>query len=185
MTMKTLCSSRLLPGCNLQRVPIQSRRKWHGWLIVALIAGWMPAALHSQAPRTSASSYTKQQLIGIAAEMRDEAEKSGRRNNDALERHLDSATILAVRIRNGRAEFHSTSADEFVVLRGSAILVTGGTIVNPQGTAEIRGDSVQGGTRVKLKEGDVVHIPSKTPHQLLVNDGMFVYVLVKIQNAPA
>ena len=181
--MKTSCSSLLLAGSNPRRVPLQVRRRWHGLLIVALIAGWMPVALHSQAAQASASSYTKQQLINVATEMRDEAEKSGRKNNDALERHLDSATILAVRTRNGRAEFHSTSADEFVVLRGSAMLVTGGTIVNPQGTGEIRGDSIQGGMRVELKEGDVVHIPSKTPHQLLVNDGMFVYVLVKLPAA--
>lgn len=115
--------------------------------------------------------------------MRDDAEKSGHRTNDALEKHLDSATILAVRTKDGRAEFHPTSADEFVVLQGSATLVTGGTITNPQGTGEIRGDSIEGGTRAELKEGDVVHIPAKTPHQLLVHGGLFVYVLVKIPSA--
>lgn len=116
----------------------------------------------------------------MATQMRDEAERSGSLNNDALERHLDSATTLAVRTKNGRAEFHAASADEFFVVHGHATLITGGTIVNPQGTEEIRGISVQGGTRVLLKEGDVVHIPSKTPHQLLVNGGMFIYILVKL-----
>jgi mannose-6-phosphate isomerase-like protein (cupin superfamily) len=101
--------------------------------------------------------------------------------NGALERHLDSSTILAVRLKSGRAELHTTSADEFFVVEGHASLLTGGAIVNPSGTAEVRGDSVRGGTRAELKAGDVVHIPANTPHQLLLdNTGPFVYVLVKI-----
>ncbi|HEX4032014.1 MAG TPA: cupin domain-containing protein [Terracidiphilus sp.] len=101
--------------------------------------------------------------------------------NGALERHLDSSTILAVRLKSGRAELHTTSADEFFVVEGHASLLTGGAIVNPSGTAEVRGDSVRGGTRAELKAGDVVHIPANTPHQLLLdNTGPFVYILVKI-----
>lgn len=183
MTLKTRCSSFALSCETLRRLSIQVLGIRNALLIIALVVGCMPATLQSQAQPSAASSYSKQKLIKLATQMRDEAERSGRLTNDALEQHLDSATILAVRIRSGRAEFHSTSADEFVVVRGRATLVTGGTIINPQGTAEIRGDSVQGGTRVALKEGDVVHIPAKTPHQLLLDDGMFVYVLVKIPSA--
>jgi hypothetical protein len=43
----------------------------------------------------------------------------------------------------------------FFVVQGHATLITGGTSINPQGTEEIRGDSVKGGSRVGLKEGDV------------------------------
>jgi mannose-6-phosphate isomerase-like protein (cupin superfamily) len=112
--------------------------------------------------------------------MRAEAENQVSKS-DALERHLDSATILAVRTRSGRAELHATSADAFFVIEGQATLVTGGTIVNPSGTSEIRGESITGGTRAQLRVGDVVHIPSKTPHQLLLSgSGDFVYVLEKI-----
>lgn len=109
--------------------------------------------------------------------------KSGA-TSDALERHLDTSTTLAVRTKSGQAELHTTSADEFFVVEGHATLLTGGTIVNPKGTAEVRGDSVQGGVRAELKVGDVVHIPANTPHQLLLDGaGPFVYVLVKIPAA--
>jgi len=110
--------------------------------------------------------------------------KNGGAKNDLLERHLDASTTLAVRTRSGRAEFHAASADEFFVVEGHATLLTGGSIVNPKGTGEVRGDSVQGGARAELKAGDVVHIPAHTPHQLLL-DGAdpFVYVLIKIPAA--
>ena len=139
------------------------------------------ALIHAQLAGTA--SYSRQQLIGLALQMRRESRNSVA-SNDALERHLDSSTALAVRIRSGRAELHATSADEFFVVEGHATLLTGGAIVNPKGAGEVRGDSVQGGVRTALKVGDVVHIPANTPHQLLL-DGAdpFVYVLIKIPAA--
>lgn len=180
MTIKVSRFSSVFCDCTLQRVPIQIIKRWSALLMIGSVAGWTLAAPQIRAQQPTASSYSRQQLISIATRMRDEAKKSRSLSNNALERHLDSATVLAVRTESGRAEFHAGSADEFVVVHGQATLVTGGTIINPQGTEEIRGDSVQGGTRAMLKEGDVVHIPSKTPHQLLLDGGMFVYVLVKI-----
>jgi quercetin dioxygenase-like cupin family protein len=62
-------------------------------------------------------------------------------------------------------------------------LVTGGTISNPATTApgEIRGASVQDGTRRKLQEGDVVHVSANTPHQMLLDAGSSItYFVVKI-----
>ena len=139
------------------------------------------APAHSQT--AAAATYSRQQLIGIATQMKEEAQKKGEAANNALERHLDAATVLAVRTSSGRAELHASSADEFFVVAGHATLVTGGSIVNPQGTEEVRGDSVQGGARAELKPGDVVHIPAHTPHQLLLDgNDWFVYVLVKILN---
>ena len=43
------------------------------------------------------------------------------------------------------------------------------------------GDSIKGGAEHKLGPGDVVHIPSKVPHQLLVPKGkQFTYFVGKI-----
>lgn len=171
------------PCCVLRRMPVQASIRRNALLVIGLVLGWMLSAPQARAQQSTVSSYSKQQLIKLAIQMRDEAKKSGNVSNNALERHLDSATILAVRTKSGRAEFHLTSEDEFCVVHGHATLVTGGTIVNPQGAQEIRGDSVQGGTRVMLKEGDIVHIPSKTPHQLLLHGGIFIYILVKLPSA--
>jgi mannose-6-phosphate isomerase-like protein (cupin superfamily) len=152
-------------------------------LIIAASVCWLPGSVAAHAQLAGAASYSRQQLISLASQMRTESENGGA-TSDALERHLDLATTLAVRTRSGRAELHAAAADEFFVVEGHATLLTGGTILNPKGTAEVRGDSVQGGVRAELKAGDVVHIPANTPHQLLL-DGAdpFVYVLIKIPSA--
>jgi len=112
--------------------------------------------------------------------MREKPGGSENAKNGLLERHLDPINILAVRTKSGQAELHSASADTFFVIQGHATLVTGGTIINPHGKEEVRGDSVLHGVSVELRTGDVVHIPVDTPHQLLLDDSAsFVYVLVK------
>jgi mannose-6-phosphate isomerase-like protein (cupin superfamily) len=137
----------------------------------------------SYSQNSGASTYSMQQLTDLARQMHEESDKAGHATDDPLERHLDSITILVIRTKSGRAELHAAFADAFFVIQGNATLVTGGTIVNPLGTEEVRGDSVQGGVRAKLRVGDVVHIPANTPHQLLL-DGTepFVYVLIKKQD---
>ena len=65
-------------------------------------------------------------------------------------------------------------------------MLTGGQLVDQKTTApgEIRGKSVQGGTRQELKAGDVVHIPAGMPHQMLLSDGDTVtYFVVKVEES--
>ena len=65
---------------------------------------------------------------------------------------------------------------------GGALLV--GEMVNARQTEpnETRGDSVKGGERKKLVPGDVVHIPTNMPHQLLVENGKrFTYFVIKVK----
>ena len=84
---------------------------------------------------------------------------------------------------DGEAEFHELQADIFVVQRGQATLVTGGKVVGGKTTApgEIRGISIEGGTRSRIAPGDIVHIPAKTPHQLLLDKGAaFTYFVFKV-----
>jgi mannose-6-phosphate isomerase-like protein (cupin superfamily) len=74
---------------------------------------------------------------------------------------------------SGQAELHQRQADLMVIQSGTATLVVGGTMVKPHatGAGEIRGPSIEGGTRQKISAGDIIHIPAKTPHQLLLDSG--------------
>ena len=90
---------------------------------------------------------------------------------------------LARRSGSGEAELHENQADIFVVEAGEASLVVGGQVVSPRTTApgEVRGASIQGGSEKKLGAGDIVHIPAKTPHQVLIKPGKeFTYFVVKV-----
>ena len=86
---------------------------------------------------------------------------------------------------SGQAESHEKQADLIVVQSGQATILIGGTIVNPKTTAanEIRGTSIEGGERQALKAGDIVHVPVKTPHQVLLEAGQTLdYVVLKVDS---
>jgi mannose-6-phosphate isomerase-like protein (cupin superfamily) len=149
--------------------------------VTAILFGWVAFTVPARPQSVGAAAYTSKHLIELAREMREHSGEGGHPTADALEQHLDQATVLAVRIQSGRAELHPASADEFFVIQGRATLVTGGTIVNARGSGEIRGDSVHDGVHKELTPGDVVYIPANTPHQLLMTGSdSFVYVLVKV-----
>lgn len=79
--------------------------------------------------------------------------------------------LLAIRREgDGEAEVHDTQVDVIFVKSGEGTLVLGGTVVEPRTTApgEIRGKSIKGGVSKKMAAGDVIHVPAKIPHQMLV-----------------
>ena len=83
---------------------------------------------------------------------------------------------------SGRAELHEKQADLIVVQSGQATIIVGGKILNGQTTApnEIRGTSIEGGERQPLKAGDVVHVPARTPHQVVDTSQTFDYIVLKV-----
>ena len=102
---------------------------------------------------------------------------------EALGSYGNHSFLMAHREGSGEAELHETQNDVMVVESGEATLVVGGTVVDPKTTAphEIRGPSIKGGEKKSLAAGDVVHIPVKVPHQMLVESGkQITYFVVKI-----
>lgn len=98
------------------------------------------------------------------------------------ERLLDSA-FVAYRNGNGEAEIHEKQADLLLIRSGEGTVLVGGKIVEgkPSGTDEIRGKSIEGGTRYPIAAGDVLYIPANTVHQFIVEPGKsFTAMVVKI-----
>jgi mannose-6-phosphate isomerase-like protein (cupin superfamily) len=92
--------------------------------------------------------------------------------------------LLGRREADGQVEWHETQADVFVVQSGSATLLVGGTMINGETVAphEKRNGSIQGGVRQKLSAGDIVHIPARVPHQLLLEGSHeFTYFVIKVK----
>jgi mannose-6-phosphate isomerase-like protein (cupin superfamily) len=104
--------------------------------------------------------------------------------SETLKKYSTDYTMLAFRSQSGKAELHEKFADFFVVVDGNATLISGGHILNgaPSAPGEVRGDSVQDGKEMKLKKGDIVHIPANIPHQLVLAKGdTFQYFIIKVQ----
>jgi mannose-6-phosphate isomerase-like protein (cupin superfamily) len=99
-----------------------------------------------------------------------------------LAAYSNHAALLTHREASGEAEIHDTKVDIFVVISGKATLEVGGQVVNPRKTGpETLGTSIRGGVKKPLEPGDIVHIPAKTPHQVLIKPGgKFTYVIFKV-----
>jgi mannose-6-phosphate isomerase-like protein (cupin superfamily) len=102
------------------------------------------------------------------------------------ERLLDSA-FVAYRNGNGEAEIHEKQADLLMIRSGEGTVLVGGKIVEgkPSGPDEIRGKSIEGGTRYPIAAGDILYIPANTVHQFVVEPGKsFTAMVVKITPKP-
>jgi len=129
---------------------------------------WTPASL---APMTQA-------LAGKAAS--DPHHSGTQRLGDFTNEYF----LLAHREADGQAEWHENEVDVFIVQSGSATLIVGGTMPGAETVSphEKRGASIQGGVRQKLSAGDIVRIPTRTSHQLLLDGGHeFTYFVVKVK----
>ncbi|HEX7358861.1 MAG TPA: cupin domain-containing protein [Bryobacteraceae bacterium] len=147
------------------------------FLLFILSAGLLAAAAPAKV-----DVYSAAQLHSIAGKL---AAKNTPFADTDLAAYKGHRTMLAVRKATGSAEFHAHDADIFFVVSGSATLVTGGKLVNPKTLkpGEIRGSSIRGGERHRLSAGDIVHIPARTPHWILVNGGKpFAYFVVKVSD---
>jgi glc operon protein GlcG len=83
----------------------------------------------------------------------------------------------------GMAEVHTRDTDILYVLEGSATIVTGGAVVDGKSTAadEIRGTAIRGGESRRLSKGDVMVVPSGTPHWFQEVKGPLHYYVVKVR----
>ncbi len=152
--------------------------------IMALCAVPIAAAPQDAAPE-GFQYWKADSFVSIAKDLAGKAAADP--HHAATQRLSDFANeyfLLAHREADGQSEWHETEADVFVVQSGAATLIVGGTIPNAETTAphEKRGNSIQGGVRQKLAKGDVVRIPAKTAHQLLLDGGHdFTYFVVKVK----
>jgi mannose-6-phosphate isomerase-like protein (cupin superfamily) len=90
---------------------------------------------------------------------------------------------VTTRDSSGIHERHEFFTDIFVVQKGSARLLTGGTVDGQKETSpgEWRGGTIRGGTTTELHPGDVVVIPAGIPHQMLLNPGeRIAYLAFKV-----
>lgn len=92
--------------------------------------------------------------------------------------------MLSRREADGVVEWHENQVDVFFVQSGSATLIVGGKMVGKDTVEphEKRNGAIEGGVRQKLAAGDVVRIPARTPHQILLDGSKgFTYFVIKVK----
>lgn len=96
------------------------------------------------------------------------------------------------REKPGTGEVHGKWTDVVYIMKGSATIVTGGTMLDvksgmkfPDGKPfpkeEVRGGAIVGGETRHLKAGDVIIIPNGVPHAFTEVEPSFWYLNVKVR----
>jgi mannose-6-phosphate isomerase-like protein (cupin superfamily) len=157
-----------------------------------VLGGCAPALTLAQSPAAAAAStpplsnavqiLPASRLAAIADSL-----PPGAIHTQQIARFEGLTNALNRRDSSGVHERHLNFTDIFVVQRGSARLLYGGTVDGERETSpgEWRGGTIRNGSRADLRPGDVVVIPAGIPHQMLLNPGeQIVYLSFKVAKLP-
>ena len=158
-------------------------------LLLTIAAG--AVVLMAQAPRGGQGAgdpktpvfWSAQQMKEIDASL---APRVSSQTNMAGQRLLASANVI-YRTGDSGSEIHEKLADFIFIREGEGAIVVGGNLIGGQssGPDEIRGTSIEGGTRYPVSAGDTMYIPANTPHQFFVEKGKhWVITIVKVTPRP-
>src|ERR1700728_3240320 len=95
--------------------------------IILLAIGMVTARTFAQAS-TSLDVYSPADLMAMEKKLAQKADASGLAS-EQIKKYSTDYTMLAFRSQSGKAELHEKVADFFVVVEGSATLVSGGHVV--------------------------------------------------------
>jgi mannose-6-phosphate isomerase-like protein (cupin superfamily) len=152
--------------------------KWA--MVIGLCCFFTVDAAHAQ----QVDHYTSDTLLEQVKPLKDKATASNGAASETLQKYGVDFTMLSFRSKDGSAELHEKFADIFIVVDGSATLLSGGELENPTsiGPGEMHGTAISHAVTTNLAKGDIVHIPANTPHQLLIpKNGTLTYFVVKVK----
>lgn len=153
---------------------------------ICLVAIFVAAAVAQDSAPQGYEHWTASDLSSTAETMKAEAGSSAGHVSAKRLANFSGDTLMLIRREgSGTPEWHETQADIFFVQSGSATLVVGGAMTGDAVTEphERRGGTISGALKQKLAAGDVVRIPARTPHQVLMEGNQpFVYFVIKVAN---
>lgn len=125
---------------------------------------------------------TKQQVADIYRELE---KQDGNKNFDvvpAAGTQMRVAVFHDEKRENDMFEVHDASDDIYYVLEGTATLMLGGRLSEPNeiSPGEWRSKTAAGGQEVRIRKGDVIVVPRGTPHQRTVAGKGFSMILIKV-----
>ena len=156
------------------------------WSVVAVFVLVLTFNLPAQDSLPSGfEQWTSKSLAPVIADLAAEAPNDPHRFAvRQLADYPNDGFLLVHRTADGAVEWHETQADVFFVQSGTATLLLGGKYVNGEtvGPHEKRNGSIVGGVRRNMSTGDIVRIPPRVPHQVLLEGApAFDYFVVKVK----
>ncbi len=155
-------------------------------LILALTTLAGTAALaQTRGPSTSSKPIvvkTRQQLSDVRKSLERQEGNKTEEVVPASGVQMRVAVFHDEKRENDLVEVHDASDDVYYVLEGTATLLLGGSLVDPNETApgEWRAKSSTGGQKYEIKKGDLIVVPRGTAHQRTVTGKGFSMILIKV-----
>jgi len=155
------------------------------------VSGAMSAAQDEQlaiagaeAARNFGADLTATSAMPVSYFSKQQTEASFEKGSALFDGGVRNYTVITSRRDGpGLVEVHTKDTDILYVLKGSATLVTGGTMVDgkPIAADEIRGKEITGGETRELRPGDAMIIPNGVPHWFKNVQGPLLYFVVKVR----
>jgi mannose-6-phosphate isomerase-like protein (cupin superfamily) len=146
---------------------------------VAAMSAARAQNLDSSTPLSNAVQIlTTANLAALADSM-----PAGASTSRQLTHWVGLSNMFSRRDTSGVPERHERFTDIFVVQRGRARLLSGGTAEGERALSagEWKGGTIRGGTEAEIEPGEIVVIPAGIPHQLLLPPGdSFYYFVFKV-----
>ena len=154
-------------------------------LSIVLVAAAGNALAQTRQPSVAKRPFvvkSKQEMTDLQKVLE---KKLGNTNEDIVAQAGEQTRIAVFhdsKRENDLNEVHDGSDDIYYVLKGTATLMLGGSLVEPNeiSPGEWRSKTAAGGTSVTIKQGDLVFVPRGTRHQRTVTGKGFSMILIKI-----
>ena len=150
-------------------------------LTAATLSFWTASSVHAQTPAPVSNVVQILSASRLAALA--DSVPAGASTSIQLVKWDGLSNMMSRRDTSGIHERHEAFSDIFVVQRGRARLLYGGTAEGERASSpgEWRGGTIRGGTETEIKPGDIVVIPAGVPHQLLLQPKeSFYYFVFKV-----
>jgi mannose-6-phosphate isomerase-like protein (cupin superfamily) len=157
-------------------------------VVIAAVGIFHSFALVAQGPRPAPDPATPifwslSQMKEIDARL---ASNQNATTHNAATRLIGSANAI-YRTGASQSEIHEKQGEIIFIRDGEGVILVGGKMVGGKldRPDELRGDSIDGGTRYNVTTGDTLYVPVNMPHQFFVDSGKHIAItIVKLNPLP-
>ncbi len=142
----------------------------------------LPVPAVAQAPKEY-GFWKAADLQAYAAKLGPRATNAQKLATENLANPQGLTAVMVHREGDGEAEYHESFADWIVIEKGEGSIVLGGTMKDAKttGQGEMRGPSIEGGKPMQVAPGDIINVPAKLAHQVMVpKGGQITYFCLKV-----
>lgn len=151
-------------------------------LKLSLVLPLLAVAATAQQPEKLAVSASE--IAALAAKAKAERKPDQPTFAQPIISYAPYGANLEYRAAVGPSSVHTQYAEMFVVVDGSATLVTGGKLVNEKRNGDnSSGTAIEGGSSRPVAKGDVVIVPENTAHWFSKIDGTIVLMSFRLPHS--